>query len=51
MQPRQNSKQGFEVKLRKKSRIVSEYSKSLQFLATKSSGACQTRGYGTAHVA
>jgi hypothetical protein len=50
MQLEEYSKKNFKMELRKKSKTASKYSKSLQYSATKSSGACQTRGHGATYI-
>jgi hypothetical protein len=50
MQPRKYSKKNFKTELQKKPKTTSKYSRSLQYSATKSSGACQTRGHGTVYI-
>jgi hypothetical protein len=51
MQPGKYSKDTFKMEFQKNSKTPSEVLGSLQYSATKSSEACQTRGDGTAHKA
>jgi hypothetical protein len=51
MQLRKYSKDTFKMKFGKNSKTSSEVIGSLQYSTMKSSGACQTRGHRTAHVA
>jgi hypothetical protein len=52
MQPSKYSKKDFKTKLqRKKSKTTSKVLDKLQISATKSSVACQTRGYGAVYIA
>jgi hypothetical protein len=50
MQPRKYSKKNFKRELQKKPKTTSKVLEKLQYSATKSSGACQTRGYGTVYI-
>jgi hypothetical protein len=50
MQPRKYSKKNFKMELQKKLKTIRKYSRSLQYSATKSSRACQTRDYGTVYI-
>jgi hypothetical protein len=50
MQPRRYSKKNFKTELQKKPKTTSKVLKKLADSATKSSGACQTRDYGTVYI-
>jgi hypothetical protein len=50
-QPKKCSENTFKMEFRKNTKTLLEVLGTLQYSATKSSGACQTRGHGTAHMA
>jgi hypothetical protein len=50
MQPRKYSKKNFKMELQKKPKTTSKVLEEPTILSSKSSGACQTRDYGTVYI-